>query len=119
MKIIVPTLEKNIEGGICESFGRTPVFMVWDTGNKDAKYFTNDAAASNGGAGVKAAQAVVDQKADAVIVPRIGKNASDVLDLAGIKIYKSKTSDIMENIHGLEAGELEILTDIHPGFHNH
>lgn len=63
--------------------------------------------------------AVVDQKADAVIVPRIGKNASDVLDLAGIKIYKSKTSDIMENIHGLEAGELEILTDIHPGFHNH
>jgi len=92
---------------------------VWDTEIEDATYLDNPGADSSGGAGITAAQSVVDQKVDALIVPRIGKNASDVTDVAGITIYKSITDNILENIQLLTLGKLEILTDIHPGFHNH
>lgn len=119
MKILLPVNEENIEAGICVSFGRAPYFLVWDTDNNGATYVENIGASSSGGAGIKAAQAVVDQGPDILIVPRIGKNASDVTDAANIPIYKSVSEDIMATIQLMIDGKLEILTDIHPGFHNH
>lgn len=119
MKILLPVNEQNIESGVCVSFGRSPYFLLWDTNTNNSTYVENPGASSSGGAGIKAAQAVVDHKSDVLIVPRIGKNASDVIDVAGIKIYKSTQENIIKCIDQMKNGELEILTDIHPGFHNH
>jgi len=119
MKIILPVNEENLESGICVSFGRAPYFMLWNTEDQVATFVENPGASSSGGAGIQAAQAVADQKADCLIVPRIGKNASDVIEQASIKIYQSTTTNIMENIQWLIEEKLSILTDIHPGFHNH
>jgi len=119
MKILLPVNEENMEAGICISFGRAPFFLVWDTETEKAIYLDNPGANSSGGAGIKAAQAVVDQKVNGLIVPRIGKNASDVIDAASIIIYKSISEDVLETIKFMVEGKLEVLTDIHPGFHGH
>jgi predicted Fe-Mo cluster-binding NifX family protein len=119
MRILLPINEENMEAGICLSFGRAPFFLVWDTEASKAIYLENPGANSSGGAGIKAAQAVADHNVEALIVPRIGKNASDVTDVAGITIYKSINDNVMENIQLMVDGKLEVLTDIHPGFHNH
>lgn len=119
MRIIMPVNDDNITSGVCVSFGRAPYFMVWDTQENKATFVENPGANSSGGAGVKAAQCVVDQKVDSLIVPRIGKNASDVTDVAAIKLFQSVSDDIMENITLAIEGKLIVLTNIHPGFHNH
>ena len=108
-----------MEEGICPSFGRAPYFLLWDTEKQTAEFNENPGAKSSGGAGIVAAQEVVDRKAELVLAPRLGKNSADVIQAAGINIYKSVSEDIMENIKLLVEGKLDLLTDIHPGFHNH
>ncbi|MEG0918301.1 MAG: NifB/NifX family molybdenum-iron cluster-binding protein [Anaerovoracaceae bacterium] len=119
MKIAIPLEKKDLNTDICMSFGRTPFFAFIDTDTLEVTYLDNTANSATGGAGIKAAQAIVDQKADALITERLGQNASDVLDAANIKIYKSTMKPIMENITAFKENKLEILTNIHPGFHNH
>lgn len=119
MKILLPVNEENMESGICVSFGRAPYLMLWNTDSDSPKYVKNPGAISSGGAGIKAAQEVVDQRSDVLIVPRIGKNASDVIEAAKTKIYKTTNDNITTTIQQMLAGELDLLTQSHPGFHNH
>ena len=89
MKIAIPVDEKTLESNVCASFGRTPYFLIYDTETKESIFIDNSAAASTGGAGIKAAQTIVDNKANALLTPRCGQNAADVIKSADIKIYKT------------------------------
>lgn len=117
MKIAIPVDHVSMDSSICVSFGRTPYFLIYDTETKEAEFLDNSAAASQGGAGIKAAQAIVDKNVDALLTPRCGENAADVIHAANIKIYQTKGNLLKHNIQALENGELEILNDIHAGFH--
>jgi len=119
MKITLPVNEKSLEGSVCQAFARAPYFLIFDTETNERMFMKNDAAESQGGAGPKAAQFIVDQKTDALLVPRCGGNAADVLYAADIDIYKVKNISVIENIETFIAGKLSILDEIHPGFHNH
>ena len=119
MLIAIPLETKNLNTDICMSFGRTPFFAFIDTKTMDVTYLDNTANSASGGAGVKAAQAIVDLKADVLITERLGQNAADVLEAANIKIYKSTVKPIMKNIDAFKNNNLEILTNIHPGLHSH
>lgn len=115
MIIAVPVEDNEIE--ICPSFGRTPLFYFYDTETKEGKFMDNEAMSASGGAGIKAAQTVIDEKAEVVLVPRCGENAAKVLDAAGVKLYESVGLSIEDNIQAYLDGKLNIVTDIHPGFH--
>lgn len=119
MKILLPVNEKNVHEGICPSFGRAPYFLVWDTHQEEKLFYDNPGASSAGGAGIAAAQKVADLEPERVLTPRLGKNSADVIEAAGIPIYKSVSEDIAANVQLLNEGKLEVLEDIHPGFHNH
>lgn len=119
MKIAIPVDDKSMETTICQSFGRTPYFLIYDTASKEGMFLDNSAAASQGGAGIKAAQTIVDNKADMLIAPRCGENAAEVLKSANIKIYRTKNNSINDNINALIDGTLSLLDEIHAGFHNH
>ncbi len=115
MIIAVPVEENEVE--ICPAFGRTPMFYIYNTETKEGKYIDNDAMNSPGGAGIKAAQTVIDEKAEVVLVPRCGENAAKVLDAAGVKLYENVGLSVEENIQAFLDGKLGLVTDIHPGFH--
>lgn len=109
MKIAVP-LDEN-KKDVCIVLARTPYFLFRENGN-DA-IVPNPAAQAQGGAGIQAAQFLVDSQADALITVRCGQNAAQVFQAAGIKLYKSAADDLA----ALEQGTLEELTQFHGGYH--
>lgn len=119
MKIAIPANENNIKMGVCPSFGRAPFYYIYETDSKNGEFVENTAAQSAGGAGIKASQFLVDSKVGVVLTPRCGENAVTVLAGGNIKLFKTATADIEENIKMYENGELATLTDVHPGFHGH
>ena len=119
MKIAIPADEKNMGTNVCASFGRTPWFLIYDDETKEYTFLDNSAASESGGAGIKAAQAVVDNKADVLLTPRCGENAANVLKAANIKIFKTNSISAKENLEAFAACELTLLDEIHGGFHGH
>ncbi|HZK44041.1 MAG TPA: NifB/NifX family molybdenum-iron cluster-binding protein [Syntrophomonadaceae bacterium] len=118
MKISIPVDDKNMNAGVSRSFGRAPYFLFYDTESKESTFLNNSAADSRGGAGIKAAQAIVDNKAEVLLTPRCGENAAEVLGTANIKLYKTINDSIEDNIKAYSDGKLTLLNDIHPGLHN-
>lgn len=119
MKIAIPVNDKSIETTICQSFGRTPYFLIYDTESEESIFYDNSAVSSQGGAGIKAAQKIADYQVKALITPRCGENAADVIKAANIKIYKTINDSIKDNIKAFQEGKLPLLEEIHAGFHNH
>lgn len=120
MKIAMPVDEQKMDTNICISFGRTPYFMIYDAATKSYSFIDNSAAASSqGGAGIKAAQVIVDQKVDVLLTPRCGENAAEVFKAANVKMYKTTTTSAIEMLEAYEQGKLVPLTEVHSGLHNH
>ena len=119
MKIAIPVDEKTLESSVCASFGRTPYFLIYDVDTKESVFLDNSAAASTGGAGIKAAQTIVDNKANVLLTPRCGENAAEVLKSADIEIFKTTSASVKDNIDAFIDGKLSLLDEIHAGFHGH
>ena len=119
MKIAIPVEEKTLNTPVCVSFGRTPLFVMFDTENSEYEFIDNSAAASQGGAGIKAAQLLADNGANVIITIRCGENAAEVLNPAEIKLYKAVDGTALDNIEKFKLGELSPLNEIHKGLHNH
>jgi predicted Fe-Mo cluster-binding NifX family protein len=119
MIIAIPTEDKSLDKKVYPSFGRAPFFLLYNTDTKESEFLDNSAVLNQGGAGIRAAQVIADNKATALITQRCGENAEKVLTGAQVLIYKATDVSIKENIDALEDGKLSLLTDIHPGFHGH
>ena len=119
MRIAVPVNSKDIKSELCPSFGRAPYFLIYDTTDKSMVFLDNPATRSTGGAGIRAAQMLIDQSVKVIIAPRYGENAARVLIDGGIRVYKNIAGTAEENIEAYENNQLNVLADIHPGFHHH
>ena len=117
MKIAVPSEGEKLESPVCQSFGRTPFFIVADTDTMKFQVLNNEAAASQGGAGIKAAQLVADSGAEAVVTFHCGENASEVLQSADIRILKAVPGTVGEMVDKFRNGALAELSEIHAGYH--
>ncbi|MBE6991116.1 MAG: dinitrogenase iron-molybdenum cofactor biosynthesis protein [Ruminococcaceae bacterium] len=101
---------------VCVAFGRTPLFLVCNTETGEQSFLPNPGAEAQGGAGMKAAQCVVDAEADVLITKRCGENAAEVMKAAEIQIFKSAYEFADDNISAFKAGKLEELTSFHGGY---
>jgi predicted Fe-Mo cluster-binding NifX family protein len=119
MRIAIPVDNKTLESSVCPSFGRAPFFLIYDVETKESIFIENTASSSTRGAGIKAAQMIADNKAEALLVPRCGQNAADVIKSANIKIYKTIAGSAKDNIDAFVDGKLSLLDEIHAGFHGH
>lgn len=119
MKIAIPVDEQNLKSGVCPSFGRAPYFLIYQTDTKERYYLDNSAVASQGGAGIKAAQVIADQGVTALLTPRCGENAEEVLRQSEILIYKTIPGTVQQNVDAFVAEQLTLLSEFHPGFHGH
>ena len=116
MKIAAPVTQGK--DAIDTFFGRAPFFAVKDTETGAITFEPNPAAQAEGGAGIKAAQAIVDLGVEALLVPQVGQNAQDVLVAGGVDVFQSSGGDLEVNFKALEAGTLNKLLEAHAGYHS-
>ena len=119
MLIAIPVNEAEEQAEICVSFGRAPFFLFYNTETSKSTIEVNSAANAQGGAGIKAAQFVVDQGAKALITPRCGENSAQVLKAAEIQIFQCEGMNAAQNIADFKSGKLKLLDSFHAGFHGH
>lgn len=117
MRIAIPVDSQCLEARVAMSFGRTPYFLIYDVDTKDSIFIYNIAADSTGGAGIRAAQSVVDNKVDVLITPRLGENAANVVKAAGIKVYRCIDGTGQDNIDAYTSGQLSMIEEVHSGYH--
>jgi predicted Fe-Mo cluster-binding NifX family protein len=118
MKVALPVEEKSLDEPVCPSFGRTPFFALVDTESGVCEFRDNTAAASQGGAGVQAAQLLVDSGVQALVTYRCGENAARVLEAAGVRLLKAQEGSVRDNLTAMGEERLSLLTGTHPGFHH-
>lgn len=117
MKIALPMDNNDLNSDICISFGRAPLFVIFNTDNEKTVFLYNKGAESSGGAGIKTAQLLVDNDVDACISHKMGENAAEVLYSANIIVYKCVEGSAAYNIQEYKNGRLELLKKTHKGYH--
>ena len=109
MQVVITAQGSALDAEPSPVFGRCPVFLFVDAETRQVEALENPAAAASGGAGIQAAQLVVDRGAGAVITGRLGPNAARVLEAAGIEIRRLEGRTAGEALERFIAGELPPL----------
>ena len=118
MIVAVPAEKQSLDSALCVSFGRAPLYCIYDTEKQSSTFISNSAADSPGGAGIQAAQNLTDEHIDTLITFRLGENAAKVLNEAKVTLLKALNLSIADNIANLLEKKLQPLDDIHSGYHH-
>ena len=111
MKIGIPSNGNDLFQAFASVFGRCSYFVIVNSSNqKVIATYPNKAQNAAGGAGIQAAQSLVNQQVEVVIAPRMGPNAWNVLQAAGVKIYTGFNGTLQQNIEAFLAGKLIEMT---------
>ncbi|MEJ2744510.1 MAG: NifB/NifX family molybdenum-iron cluster-binding protein [bacterium] len=89
MKVVVSAQAPDLDAFVDPRFGRCRYFLFIDTDNMRVESVPNGAREAAGGAGIQAAQLVVEKGAQAVITGTVGPNADAVLKQANVPVYRS------------------------------
>jgi predicted Fe-Mo cluster-binding NifX family protein len=110
MKLLITTTSPEINADLDARFGRGAFFLTVDSDTLAWHALPNPALNARGGAGVKAAQFITDQKYDAVISGAFGPNAYNALKTAGIPMYLfGSCQSVQEVLQRFQSGEIERL----------
>jgi predicted Fe-Mo cluster-binding NifX family protein len=107
MKIAVTAKGKTLGSPLDQRFGRAEYLLIVDSDTLEFEVMDNAAAAASGGAGIVAAQAVVEKGVQAVITGSVGPNAISVLQAAQVAIYQGQAVSVRENIELFRKAALE------------
>jgi predicted Fe-Mo cluster-binding NifX family protein len=107
MRIVISSQGENLEAQASTVFGRCPTYVFVDSDTMAFEALPNPAMSQGGGAGIQAAQFVVNQGAQAVLTGNLGPNAFDVLQAAGVPGYLIPEGTVREAVEGFRAGRLQ------------
>ena len=116
VKIAVTSQGKGIDSIIDERFGRCNFFIIIETNSMEYEYYSNKAIVSSSGAGIKAAQGLIDKNVEVLITGNIGPNAFDILNEAGIKVFYS-SGNVRDTIEKFKEEKLEEIREANVGKH--
>lgn len=118
MKVILTTSDSNgLNAKVDKQFGRATFFALLETDNLEISFLDNSAVNSSSGAGVMAAQQVVDENPVAVIAGNFGPKAFSVLKTAAIKMYSYSGGTVRDAVELYQDDSLEELLDSTNGTH--
>jgi predicted Fe-Mo cluster-binding NifX family protein len=108
MVLIISSQGQELSSPIERRFGRCPWLIKFDTETKNIEVFANPGMRQSGGAGVAAAQFVIDQNADAVVSGDFGPNAARAFQAGDIKMYlfNGNVSSIQDVVDDFLEGKL-------------
>lgn len=106
MKIAITALAGDLKAEIDPRFGRCAYFILMDPETMEWEAVANRAASAASGAGIQAAQFIIDRGVEAVITGNVGPNAHRTLNTAGIVIYTGAAGTVEETLKRYRDGEL-------------
>lgn len=106
MKVMVTAQGSDLEAPSNPRFGRCPMFIFVDTETMAFEAIPNPAASASGGAGIQAAQFVVEHGAEAVLTGNVGPNAAEVLRAADVPVYLNNERTIKASVEAFNEGRL-------------
>jgi len=109
MRVAISSTGKNINSSVDIVFGRCPFFIIAEVEDKKitrVEAIKNTSSEKMGGAGISAAQSVVEKGISAVITGNVGPRALDVLKQFNVKVYNGSGS-VKEALQNLINGKLK------------
>lgn len=110
MKIVVTAQGTDIDSLTSPIFGRCPAFVVVDSDTMEFRGTENAGAAAGGGAGIQAAQWVIEQGVEGLLSYNVGPNAFAVLEQAGVPVYRIEGGTVREVVQALNENKLEVVS---------
>lgn len=107
MRIVVSAQGENLDAPASPVFGRCPTYVFVDTETMQFEAIPNPAMSQGGGAGIQAAQFVVERGAQAVLTGNLGPNAFDVLSAAGVPGYLVPEGTVAQAVEAFKANRLQ------------
>lgn len=107
MKIAISATGKDLDCQIDPRFGRCQYFIFVDSVTMEFEAAEKEGLMASGGAGVQAAQLIVQKGAKALITGNLGPNAASALSAAGIKVHLVPGGTIREVTEAFKAGKLQ------------
>jgi predicted Fe-Mo cluster-binding NifX family protein len=118
MKVVVSAQGEDLSAQTSPVFGRCPMYVFVDTETLAYEAMPNPGLAQSGGAGIRAAQAVLNHGAQAVLSGNLGPNAFEVLRAAGIPAYQVREGTVLQAVEDLKAGRLPSLSEANVTAHS-
>ena len=118
MKIAIASIGLTLQSNVSDVFGRSPNFIIIDLENDEIESISpiENPAKNERGAGNLAAQFIIDQGVEALILGELGNVAFGILKNAGIKIYKIRPGSVEKNLKYFEESKLDEITSVSSGF---
>ncbi|BCZ44446.1 diguanylate cyclase [Clostridium gelidum] len=117
MKIAISANGENNESVLDVRFGRCEYFQIHDTEKKEVKILENLGKCANGGAGIVAANQLIDENINVIITGNLGPNAFELMEKAEIKAYKCENISITSVLEKYNNNELEEINISGPAHH--
>ena len=117
MKIALSSSGKDLDSTLDLRFGRCPYFIIYDLDTEEFTTAENKGAQASGGAGIAAAQQLIDESIEGVITSKVGPNAHELLVDSNIKIYEGKNIPGKLLIESYKKGDLEEIKESGPAHH--
>lgn len=106
MKICVTAAAGDLNAQVDPRFGRCQYFVIVDSDTMAFEAMANEAMNAPGGAGIQAAQAMVNKGVNVVISGNMGPNAFQVLSTAGVKVATGAYGTVKEAVEMYKSGKL-------------
>jgi len=107
MKVAVSAQGESLDAASSPVFGRCPYFVFVDAETMEAETTPNPAMSQGGGAGIQAAQFVVNQGATVVLTGNLGPNAHNVLRAAQVPGFLVPAGTVRQAVEAYKAGQLQ------------
>lgn len=106
MKVVVTADGAGLDAPASQVFGRCQAYVFVETDSMEAQTVENPAIGTASGAGIQAAQFVVEQGAEAVITGNVGPNAYSVLEASDVPIYLLQGGTVRDVVQAYKEGQL-------------
>jgi len=106
MKICVTATAGDLNAQVDPRFGRSQYFVIVDSDTMAFEAMVNEAMNAPGGAGIQAAQAMVNKGVNVVVSGNMGPNAFQVLSTADVKIATGAYGTVKEAVEMYKSGKL-------------
>ena len=106
MRVVVSANAEGLDAQASPMFGRCPAYVFVETDDLTASSMANPAIGASGGAGIQAAQLVIEQGVQAVITGNVGPNALQVFQASSIPVYQHAGGSVRDAVEAFIAGKL-------------